>query len=181
MITSSFIEKYKVPSSVCDGLISYFKKNKEYKLFGYTLDKTNKNSKKSTDVAFINSSKDKKIVSFFKHLNKFIQEYSDKYYLHESVRTAELNNIQYYKPNEGYPALHYERSYTKPHRQLVYMLYLNTVTDEGGTRFVFQNITLSAIKGDLYIWPADFTHPHQGIVSPTQEKYIATGWFEIII
>ena len=64
MITSSFIEKYKVPSNVCDGLISYFKKNKEYKLSGYTLDKTNKNSKKSTDVAFINSSKDKKIVNF---------------------------------------------------------------------------------------------------------------------
>ena len=43
MITSSFIEKYKVPSSVCDDLISYFKKNKEYKRPGYTLDKKSKN------------------------------------------------------------------------------------------------------------------------------------------
>jgi hypothetical protein len=97
------------------------------------------------------------------------------------VRTAELNNIQYYKPEEGYPALHYERSYTTPHRQLVYMMYLNTVTDKGGTRFVYQNITLSAIKGDLYIWPADFTHLHHGVISPTQEKYIVTGWFETVI
>ena len=77
--------------------------------------------------------------------------------------------------------MHYERSYTKPHRQLAYMLYLNTVTDKGGTKFIFQNLTLSAIKGDLYIWPADFTHVHQGIVSKTQEKYIVTGWFEIVL
>ena len=181
MITSSFIEKYKVPSSVCYDLISYFKKNKEYKRSGYTLDKESKNYKKSTDVTFINSSNDKKIINFFKHLNKSIQQYSEKYYLHDTVRTAELNNIQYYKPEEGYPALHYERSYITPHRQLVYMMYLNTVTDKGGTRFVYQNITLSAIKGDLYIWPADFTHLHHGVISPTQEKYIVTGWFETVI
>lgn len=27
---------------------------------------------------------------------------------------------------------------------------------------------------------SQFTHPHKGIVSPTEEKYIVTGWFEII-
>jgi hypothetical protein len=181
MNTFNFIEKYKVPSKVCDGLVTYFKQNKEYKLPGYTLNINDKNSKRSTDVAFINSSQDKKITNFFQELNKSIQNYSDKYKLREKVRTAQLNNIQHYKPNEGYPALHYERSYTTPHRQLAYMLYLNTVTDNGGTRFIFQNITLSAIKGDLYIWPADFTHVHQGVVSKTQEKYIVTGWFEIIL
>ena len=65
-------------------------------------------------------------------------------------------------------------------RQLVYMLYLNTVTDKGGTRFPYQKITTPAIKGNLILWPAEFTHPHQGIISPTQEKYIATGWFDIV-
>ena len=60
------------------------------------------------------------------------------------------------------------------------MLYLNTVTDEGGTEFPFQDITTPAIKGGLVIWPADFTHPHKGIISNTQEKYIATGWVEIV-
>ena len=56
----------------------------------------------------------------------------------------------------------------------------NTVTDKGGTEFPFQNVILSATKGDLALWPAEFTHPHKGIISPTQEKYIATGWFELI-
>ena len=27
------------------------------------------------------------------------------------------------------------------------------------------------------ICPSDFTHTHRGQKSPTQEKYIATGWF----
>ena len=67
-----------------------------------------------------------------------------------------------------------------PKRIIAYMLYLNTVTNKGGTEFPFQNVTLSATKGDLALWPAEFTHPHRGVISPTQEKYIATGWFELI-
>ena len=59
------------------------------------------------------------------------------------------------------------------------MLYLNTVTDNGGTYFPRQDTLTNAIKGDMIIWPAYFTHPHRGIVSETQEKYICTGWFEL--
>jgi hypothetical protein len=58
------------------------------------------------------------------------------------------------------------------------MLYCNTLKN-GGTYFPFQKKTLKAQKGKLVIWPSDFTHPHQGVISHTQEKYIATGWFEI--
>lgn len=58
------------------------------------------------------------------------------------------------------------------------MLYLNNVPD-GGTEFKYQNIILKAKKGDLVIWPAEFTHLHKGVISKTKEKYIATGWFNI--
>ena len=50
---------------------------------------------------------------------------------------------------------------------------------DGGTEFKYQKIILNAEKGNLIIWPADFTHTHKGIISNTKEKYIATGWFEI--
>ena len=96
------------------------------------------------------------------------------------MRTAIVNNIQYYKPKGGFPKLHYETSPQTPLRCVVYMLYLNDVTDGGGTNFPFQNITTHAVKGDLILWPADFTHPHRGIISDTQEKYICTGWFEYV-
>ena len=79
----------------------------------------------------------------------------------ESINTSLCNNIQHYKPNCGYPILHYERGGTKNamSRQLVYMLYLNTVTDKGGTRFPYQKVTTPATKGNLILWPAEgFTH-----------------------
>lgn len=176
MMTYNFLETYKISKNVCDGLISYYKNNKEYKHKGQSLE----NSKVSVDVNFYNISKDKNILNFFEKLRVCVQNYVTKYDIKNNLKTHIENNIQHYSPGEGFPTLHYERNFLYPHRTLVYMLYLNTVTDKGGTEFPYQNVTLSAIKGNLHIWPADFTHPHKGIISPTQEKYIATGWFELV-
>jgi hypothetical protein len=60
------------------------------------------------------------------------------------------------------------------------MTYLNTVTDQGGTEFLHQNLTVNAEQGKTLIWPADWTYTHRGVISPTQEKYIITGWFNYI-
>ena len=57
------------------------------------------------------------------------------------------------------------------------MLYLNNVKN-GGTEWKYQELKTEAVSGDLVIWPASFTHTHRGIISKTDEKYIATGWFE---
>ena len=72
-----------------------------------------------------------------------------KYNITDNMRTYTINHIQHYKPGGGYPALHYERGSDVPKRILAYMLYLNTVTDKGGTEFPYQNVSLSAIKGDF--------------------------------
>ena len=31
------------------------------------------------------------------------------------------------------------------------------------------------------IWPCDWTHVHRGVTSPTQTKYIATGWYTYLL
>tara|TARA_A100000164_G_scaffold290224_1_gene263429 strand:- start:20 stop:616 length:597 start_codon:yes stop_codon:yes gene_type:complete len=87
-------------------------------------------------------------------------------------------NIQKYNPTGGYLTEHIEHGTTgdSTTRLLAWMFYLNDVTDKGGTRFPRHNLTLKARAGDLYIWPAYFTHSHHGVASPTQVKYIATGW-----
>tara|TARA_R100000234_G_C4913302_1_gene140863 strand:- start:48 stop:590 length:543 start_codon:yes stop_codon:yes gene_type:complete len=176
-----FIERYKVDHKVCDGLIDYFKKNKEYKNQGEVGDGVvNKKIKNSKDVSFMNGSNDTRIENFFKALNPLIANYAQKYGISDAMRTASINNIQHYEPKGGYPVFHYENSFKTPYRTVVYMLYLNTVTDGGGTHFPFQDTLTNAIKGDMILWPAGFTHPHRGIVSETQEKYICTGWFEIV-
>ena len=88
--------------------------------------------------------------------------------------------VQYYKPGQGYFKRHYERSSLDLcRRQVVYMLYCNDLKN-GGTHFPNQNKTLQAKKGKMYIWPAFFTHPHQGVISSIEEKYIVTGWFEVV-
>ena len=180
MSTFNFIEKYKIPKKICDDLITYYKKNIEYKNIGQIGLGINKKMKDSTDVSFYNNSKNKTIQSFFNLLSSCDIKYCKKYDIRDTIHTNVCNNIQYYKPKRGFPVLHYERNSISPKRILAYMLYCNTVTDKGGTEFPYQNITLSAVKGNLIIWPAEFTHPHKGVISSTQEKYIVTGWFEII-
>ena len=87
-------------------------------------------------------------------------------------------NLQKYNPNEGYYALHCEVGGIKTsNRILAWMFYLNTVKD-GGTYFDNYDLTMDAVEGRLVIWPAYWTHFHKGIVSKTETKYIATGWFQ---
>ena len=63
-------------------------------------------------------------------------------------------------------------------RILAWMFYLNTVTDKGGTHFTNWDFTTDAVEGRLVIWPAYWTHTHHGVMSETQTKYIATGWYD---
>jgi hypothetical protein len=93
---------------------------------------------------------------------------------------SEYINIQYNPPGGGFKVWQTERCVAdtlQSRRHLVFMTYLNDVTDEGGTEFMHQKITVHASKGKTLIWPVDWTHTHRGIVSPSQEKYVLTGWF----
>lgn len=174
----NFIKIYKVDETICDDLIKYYKKNKEYKGKGLTGgDIEDTSIKDSTDVYFYNPSNDKSIKKFFKILSEKITMYCTHYDLNESLITSLDNYLQHYKPGGGFKIWHYENTYKMfEKRKLVYMLYLNTVKN-GGTEWKFQKYKTEAIKGNLVIWPAGFTHTHKGIIC-NQEKYIATGWFE---
>tara|TARA_R100001163_G_scaffold20473_1_gene17743 strand:+ start:213 stop:734 length:522 start_codon:yes stop_codon:yes gene_type:complete len=169
----NFIEEYKLPITICNGLLDYYKKNKEYKFNRIDI-------KDTTEVHFFNDSNDQTIKKFFNELSKCVIKYYNKYKLKNNIRTNKTNKIQHYKSKTGFIRLHCERNKQDATRELVYMAYLNTVNDGGGTEFPFQNKIFSAEKGKLIVWPAGFTHPHKGIVSPTEEKYIVTGWFDLI-
>jgi|TARA_R110000803_G_scaffold29758_1_gene67656 hypothetical protein len=174
-----FIRTYTVNKKLCDGLIKYHKLNKEYKAEGETSRGVIKDYKDSIDVRFYNQSIDKTILDFFKILSVCAKKYLDEFKIEFNIITDTVNLIQYYPKNGGYKVFHSENaSLPSAHRRLVYMLYLNNVPD-GGTEFKYQNIITPAVKGNLIIWPADFTHTHKGVISKTKEKYIATGWFKM--
>jgi len=103
--------------------------------------------------------------------------YGQALYNLPDLEICQLINIQRYLPNEGFYEYHAENiSDNNKERVLVWMIYLNDVTDGGETEFLFQRIFERPTEGKLVIWPADWTHFHRGIPSPTQTKYIITGW-----
>ena len=75
-------------------------------------------------------------------------------------------------------AWHCERANIKfLDRLFVWMVYLNDVSDKGETEFFYQHHFEEPKQGKLVIWPSDWTHLHRGIISPTETKYILTGWY----
>ena len=60
------------------------------------------------------------------------------------------------------------------------MIYLNTVTDGGGTKFPQYDLVTDAVEGRVVLWPSGWTHFHHGVVSMTETKYIATGWYSFV-
>ena len=121
---------------------------------------------------------------YYAELQRCLQQYLEQHPLLKQVgifRVTESPSIQHYRPGGGFKMPHFERSgYATTTRMLVWMTYLNDVTDGGGTQFVYQKHTFEAKKGRTLIWPSDFTHTHVGVVSPTQHKYIITGWMNYV-
>ena len=116
-------------------------------------------------------------------LVKYTQFYRKSYPCVDNIdpwNVYDQYNIQKYDPGDAYHGLHCENmNEASAQRVLAWMIYLNTVTDEGGTYFSAYDKTLEAKEGRLVIWPAHFTHQHKGVVSKTQTKYIATGWYTL--
>ena len=165
--------------SICDGLIKLHK-NSPHKAPGTFSGIVDVNRKHSTDVFL---SENKLSLKYFSELYNSVNEYVEKYSYSNSYGRWKINehvNIQHYSPGGGFYVWHAERTHNKMpqvYRHLVFMTYLNDVEDGGETEFFYQNVKFKPQKGKTLIWPADWTHTHRGITSPTQEKYIITGWF----
>jgi len=121
--------------------------------------------------------------------NKILEEckkrYINKYNFVECSEDFKISSnyyIQKYPVGGGFKSWHKERSSSKlpdVSRHLVFMTYLNNVKDGGGTEFFYQGIKIRADKGLTLIWPADWTFTHRGEISPTEEKIIITGWYNL--
>lgn len=176
---------------VCDDLITFFKNNPKKQQQGASRVNgpngksqlgVHKHIKDSIDIYLPPEDRTPEWQLYQYELNKVIKEYTLLF--PKSVHSAawgirEFSNIQYYPPGGGYFDWHSERLSASGHigaRNLVFMTYLNDVVDGGETEFYHQEIKVKPEKGLTLIWPADWTHYHRGVTSPTQEKYIVTGW-----
>lgn len=119
---------------------------------------------------------------FFDGLQKCYDAYTEEFSVLKQGRiTGTAMKMQRTDPGGGYHVWHAEQANgDQAERVLVYMLYLNTLTQEeaGETEFLYQQRRLSPEKNTMVLWPAAFTHAHRGnTVFGERSKYIVTGWF----
>lgn len=59
-------------------------------------------------------------------------------------------------------------------RMLGVVIYLNTVDVGGGTYFREHDVMVPAKAGSIAVFPANWTHPHQGCVPISEDKWIVS-------
>jgi hypothetical protein len=168
--------------AMCDKLIEYHKTNPTNP--GVTNKGLEKHIKDSEDCIIHDGGT---VREYCRWMSASMIQYREKYpycNMYAPFMPIEPVSVQYYKPGGGYFEYHTERvNATMPNasRHLVFMTYLNDVTDGGETEWLHQKIKIKPEKGLTVIWPADWTFTHRGCVSMTQEKYIVTGWVNYIV
>jgi hypothetical protein len=175
--------------SICDGIVDFFNELRDFeKGPGQLGGRVDTSQKDSTDTIFPDFGLDHRTDKFFTEnvLKGSVDAYVEKYpVLKDQYKFGFYRplNIQHYKPGGGFHQWHCERDEHENtiNRILVWMIYLNDVTEGGETAFMHQNIKIKPEKGLVLIWPSDWTHTHKGISSQTQDKYIATGWLEYLV
>mgnify|MGYP001173024860 CR=1 FL=1 len=179
---------YYIDPKICDNLLDFYEENKSKSLPGviHKLKEgkkdivVDKEVKDSNDLQMPSEFHEGPVGDWKNSLAACLKSYENKYegvYEQKRFHIKENFGIQKYPIGGGYKQWHFE-NYADLNRLFAFMTYLNDVPD-GGTEFLYQNMTIKAEKGLTLIWPSAWTHTHRGVVSNTKEKYIITGWYSI--
>ena len=189
---TDFIEIYQSIGVDCDSIIDWFNNNENRHGLGIIYRDTDVlvdvETKDTTDIclSLAQVKNDKQIsevfYSLFANVSRAFKQYIKKYNILEDINIEidDSFNVQYYKKGQHFKKFHFESS-GAVHRKriLTWMMYLNDVSNGGNTVFPYYDYAIQPIKGHILIWPAEFTHTHFGDVV-IDEKYIVTGWFNLI-
>jgi hypothetical protein len=89
--------------------------------------------------------------------------------------------LQKTPPGGGFHDWHCENSnFQNCQRIVVFMVYLNDITDGGETEFLYYRKRIQPAAGRILIWPAGYPHTHRGNPPLSETKYILTGWLELM-
>ena len=118
--------------------------------------------------------------------NDIIDSWLDEYPVIETGQYKELYTsqmkVQKTRPTEGYHNWHSEHTskIEDVRTVLAFMVYLNDVDEGGETEFLYQSKRIQPRRNTFVIWPAGFTHTHRGNPPLSGEKYVITGWINVI-
>jgi hypothetical protein len=116
------------------------------------------------------------------YLNLALEEYISKFSVLDNISIRSTRQkLQRTQKGGGYHQWHNEQdSIDTCHRILTWSIYLNDVEEGGETEFLHQSKRINARKGKILIFPASFTHTHRGNPPLSGDKYILTGWWNIV-
>ena len=178
----NFIMGWYQDPEICDRIIDYFENDNHEKVKGKTSKGVDLTIKDSFDTTLDGDLR----AEYLNYLQNCVHLYIQKYpYVNEFSPWACIEDIviQKYNPGGGFYQYHTERGnphYPDATRHMVFMTYLNDVTDGGETEFFHQGVKIKPEKGLTILWGTDWTFTHRGVASPTQTKYIATGWYNFV-
>jgi len=181
---NSFINKFSkaYPKKSCDNLIKWFEQNNKMSLPGVAgiskLDNLEIRIHLKTENDYYGlGTTINKCVERFKKIYPQVDMFTRRWSVCPFIQ------LMKYEPGNFYHKIHCENDGTPDtlNRAFAWMIFLNTIKKGGGTKFIYQNIIAQPIAGDFYIWPAGWTHFHQGVNAPYEEKYILTGWVNYLI
>ena len=182
-----FIAGWYIDNDICNQLVDFFESKSEIQKPGVLGQNSEIDTslKASTDITINEFYNIDCVNNYFNQLSDVVELYKNRYPWCGDQQNAwgikRGVQIQRYLPGEGYHQWHCEiDSNSNASRHLVFMTYLNTVDDGGETHWFYQNLKLKPQKGLTVIWPPAWTHMHKGITSPSQSKYIVTGWYDYL-
>lgn len=178
----------------CDNLIKKYE-NDQNKYIGVvgrngTINKELKNTTDLEISRFLNWKYEDTILC--QALNKGINEYIDNIFnnlTNINIFNINLNifsklyntndtgyKIQKYDRDKGYFNYHNDFEYSvKGVRVITFIWYLNDVEEGGETEFIDGTI-IKPKKGQLLLFPSDWTYMHKGNMPLSNDKYICNGW-----
>ena len=173
-----------IPADVCDRLSYDFIANEQAFLPGRTISGIMSDVKCSVDVRvedapseWCHRSLDQLDYEVHTSLTGVLAHYVEKIdTLHKAIYLKDSGyQLQRYHKNLGYYRTHVDSvpwSLEDNHRILAVIVYLNDVEVGGETEFVDWEITVSAKKGRVLVFPATWTFRHAGLVPLSGDKFI---------
>ena len=113
-------------------------------------------------------------------LHPFLNRLGSKWEVDPYINTQKYIPGNFYKTEHCEVGVNGKQQNMALRRILAWMIYLNDIKRGGGTCWPQQNFISTAKEGDLYIWPAGWTHSHYGMIAPYETKYILTGWCSFV-
>ena len=117
--------------------------------------------------------------SFYTAIGSAVAYYKDQYQALNAWGDVEDTGfqVQRYEERNGYYRPHVDSlpGTNTGDRVLAAMIYLNTVDEGGETRFPLHEVSIKPVAGRVVLFPATWTHLHEGLTPLSGDKWIING------